>query len=127
MSLSRTILIVEDNEMNRDMLSRRLQRRGFTTLIATDGAQGLEMARAERPDLVIMDMGLPVLDGWEVTRRLKASDETKGIPVIALTADALKGDREKALTAGCDEFATKPVDFTRLLTKMESLLNLRGE
>ena len=113
--------------MNRDMLSRRLQRRGFTTLIATDGAQGLEMARAERPDLVIMDMGLPVLDGWEVTRRLKASDETKGIPVIALTADALKGDREKALTAGCDEFATKPVDFTRLLTKMESLLNLRGE
>jgi CheY-like chemotaxis protein len=126
-SLSRTILIVEDNEMNRDMLSRRLQRRGFTTLIATDGAQGLEMARAERPDLVIMDMGLPVLDGWEVTRRLKASDETKGIPVIALTADALKGDREKALTAGCDEFATKPVDFTRLLTKMESLLNLRGE
>ena len=124
--MKRKILIVEDNEMNRDMLSRRLQRRGYETVIAVDGGQGLEMVPVEKPDVVIMDMGLPVVDGWEATRRLKADEATRAIPVIALTADAMRGDRERALEAGCDEFATKPVDFSRLLAKIEALLQRKG-
>jgi CheY-like chemotaxis protein len=120
------ILIVEDNEMNRDMLSRRLKRRGFETAIAVDGEKGLEMVAAEKPDVILMDMGLPVLDGWEATRRLKAAEETRRIPVIALTADAMLGDRDKAFAAGCDDFATKPVDFDRLLQKIDDVLTRRG-
>lgn len=117
------ILLVEDNEMNRDMLSRRLMRKGYEVIIAVDGQLGVEMARAEAPDLVLMDMSLPVLDGWEATRRLKAAPETRPIPVIALTAHAMAGDRDKALEAGCDDYDTKPVEFTRLLEKIELLLN----
>jgi two-component system, cell cycle response regulator DivK len=116
------ILIVEDNEMNRDMLSRRLARRGYDIAIAVDGEQGLAMAQAQPPALVLMDMSLPGLDGWEATRRLKAMPETRGIPVVALTAHAMAGDREKAVAAGCDDFDTKPVDLTRLLEKIEALL-----
>jgi CheY-like chemotaxis protein len=116
------ILLVEDNEMNRDMLSRRLERKGYEVLLAMDGAQGVEMARARAPDLVLMDMSLPVLDGWEATRQLKADDATRGIPVIALTAHAMAGDQEKALEAGCDDYDTKPVELPRLLGKMEALL-----
>ena len=112
------ILLVEDNEMNRDMLSRRLERRGFEVIIAIDGEDGVARARAETPDLVLMDMSLPVLDGWEATRQLKAAPETKSIPIVALTAHAMSGDREKALEAGCDDFDTKPVDFPRLLAKV---------
>jgi two-component system cell cycle response regulator DivK len=119
------ILIIEDNEMNRDMLSRRLQRRGYETLIAVDGADGLATVAREAPDVIIMDMGLPVVDGWEATRRLKASEETRRIPIIALTADAMLGDRDKAYAAGCDDFDTKPVDFARLLKKIETLLAAR--
>jgi two-component system cell cycle response regulator DivK len=116
------LLLVEDNEMNRDMLSRRLERRGFQVLLATDGAQGIAEAEQHQPDLIIMDMSLPVLDGWESTRRLKEKPETKAIPVIALTAHAMSGEREKALAAGCNDYDTKPVDFARLLEKIESLL-----
>jgi CheY-like chemotaxis protein len=117
------ILLVEDNEMNRDMLARRLQRRGYGVLIAPDGAEGVAQAQAEVPDLILMDMSLPVLDGWEATRRLKATPETQSIPVIALTAHAMSGDREKAIEAGCDDYDTKPVEFNRLLAKIEALLN----
>jgi CheY-like chemotaxis protein len=116
------ILLVEDNEMNRDMLSRRLARRGYDVVVAVDGAEGVRMAAAEAPALVLMDMSLPGLDGWEATRQLKAAPATRAIPVIALTAHAMAGDREKALQAGCDDFDTKPVDFTRLLGKIEALL-----
>jgi CheY-like chemotaxis protein len=116
------ILLVEDNEMNRDMLSRRLARRGYDVVIAVDGEQGVAMARAEAPALILMDMSLPGLDGWEATRRLKAMPETRAIPVIALTAHAMAGDREKAVAAGCDDFDTKPVDLARLLGKIEALL-----
>ncbi len=116
------ILLVEDNEMNRDMLSRRLQRKGYEVLIAVDGGQGLEMARSSGPDLILMDMSLPVLDGWEATRRLKAAPETRETPVIALTAHAMSGDREKALEAGCDDYDTKPIELPRLLSKIEALI-----
>ena len=116
------ILLVEDNEMNRDMLSRRLQRRGHEVVVATDGEQGVAMARAESPALVLMDMSLPGIDGWEATRRLKADAATRATPVIALTAHAMAGDREKCLAAGCDDFDTKPVDFERLLGKIQALL-----
>jgi CheY-like chemotaxis protein len=117
------LLLVEDNEESRDGLSRRLQRKGFEVRTAVDGQQGLEAARAEPPDLVLMDMSLPVLDGWETTRQLKADPRTRHVPVIALTAHAMAGDREKALAAGCDEYDTKPVEFARLLGKIEALLN----
>lgn len=113
------ILIVEDNEMNRDMLSRRLKRRSFEVIMAVNGQEGLDMARAESPDLVLMDMSLPVMDGWEATRQLKADAATQGIPVIALTAHAMAGDREKALDAGCDDYDTKPINFKRLVEKIE--------
>lgn len=116
------ILLVEDNEMNRDMLSRRLQRKGYDVLIATDGAAGIESATTESPDLILMDMSLPVVDGWEATRRLKADENTSRIPVIALTAHAMSGDREKALEAGCDDYDTKPIELPRLLGKIEALL-----
>jgi two-component system, cell cycle response regulator DivK len=116
------LLLVEDNEMNRDMLSRRLVRRGYDVVIAVDGEQGVAMARSEAPALILMDMSLPGLDGWEATRRIKAAPETKRIPVIALTAHAMSGDREKAVAAGCDDFDTKPVDLDRLLQKIEALL-----
>ena len=116
------ILLVEDNEMNRDMLSRRLTRRGYEVLTANDGARGLATAASEKPDLILMDMSLPVVDGWEVTRRLKASEETQAIPVIALTAHALAADLEKALQAGCEDYDTKPVELPRLLGKIERLL-----
>jgi two-component system, cell cycle response regulator DivK len=117
------ILIVEDNDLNRDMLSRRLVRRGFQVVAAADGAAGVEAAIRERPDLVLMDMSLPVVDGWQATRMIKADPATSAIPVMALTAHALKEDRERALEAGCDEFETKPVDLDRLLGKIESLLS----
>ncbi|HOS44626.1 MAG TPA: response regulator [Armatimonadota bacterium] len=116
------VLLVEDNEMNRDMLSRRLERRGFAVLTAVDGEQGVTLAAAERPDLILMDMSLPVLDGWEAARRLKAAPDTRAIPIIALTAHAMAGDREQALRAGCDEYDSKPIDFPRLLGKIELLL-----
>jgi len=120
------ILLVEDNEMNRDMLSRRLTRRKYDVLIAEDGARGIEIAREQRPDLILMDMSLPVTDGWEATRILKADEDTRGIPVIALTAHAMRGDRQKALDAGCDDYDTKPVDLKRLLSKIEGLLGSDG-
>ena len=116
------ILLVEDNEMNRDMLSRRLARKGYEVLTAEDGARGLAAAASEKPDLILMDMSLPVVDGWEVTRRLKASEETQAIPVIALTAHAMAADLEKALQAGCEDYDTKPVELSRLLGKIERLL-----
>ena len=116
------ILVVEDNEMNRDMLSRRLERRDFEVVAAVDGAQGLEMVGSESPDLILLDMSLPVVDGWEVARRLKGSPDTASIPIIALTAHAMAGDREKALEAGCDEYDSKPVEFSRLLQKINALL-----
>ena len=116
------ILLVEDNEMNRDMLSRRLVRRGYEVLIAVDGQMGIDMAHAEAPALILMDMSLPVMDGWEATRTLKASDVTRHIPVIALTAHAMSTDREKAIEAGCDDYDTKPIDLPRLLAKMEALI-----
>jgi two-component system, cell cycle response regulator DivK len=120
------ILLVEDNEMNRDMLSRRLTRRGYEVVVAEDGAAGVEMARAAAPHLILMDMSLPVMDGWEATRQLKASPATREIPVIALTAHAMAGDEEKALAAGCDGYETKPVDLVRLLARMETLLSRRS-
>ena len=116
------VLLVEDNEMNRDMLSRRLAKRGHEMVIAVDGAEGVAKARSERPDLILMDMSLPVLHGWDATRELRKGEDTRSIPVIALTAHAMSGDREKALEAGCDEFETKPVELPRLLEKMERLL-----
>jgi CheY-like chemotaxis protein len=116
------ILLVEDNEMNRDMLSRRLTRRGYEVTLALDGEQGLALARSEAPALILMDMSLPGIDGWEATRQLKASPGTHAIPVIALTAHAMAGDRDKALAAGCDDFDTKPIDLDRLLGKIEALL-----
>ena len=116
------ILLVEDNEMNRDMLSRRLERRGYEVIVAVDGEEGVARAKTDGPDLVLMDMSLPGIDGWEATRQLKATDVTKAIPVLALTAHAMAGDREKALAAGCAEFDTKPVDLPRLIDKIEGLL-----
>ena len=116
------LLYVEDNEMNRDMLSRRLQRRGFQVLIAVDGEQGLSIAASEKPDLILMDMSLPVVDGWEATRRLKAAPDTQAIPIIGLTAHAMSTDRDKCLEAGCDDYDTKPVELERLLEKIERLL-----
>jgi two-component system, cell cycle response regulator DivK len=116
------ILIVEDNEMNRDMLSRRLVRRGFQVTVAEDGQAGVDMAATESPDIILMDMSLPILDGWEATRRLKARQETQAIPLIALTAHAMAGDRDRALQAGCDDYDTKPIEFERLLEKIDRLL-----
>jgi two-component system, cell cycle response regulator DivK len=116
------ILLVEDNEMNRDMLSRRLVRNGFEVLLAVDGEQALNMATADMPDLVLMDMSLPVIDGWEATRRIKAAAPTAHIPIIALTAHAMAGDREKAIAAGCDDYDTKPIELARLIGKIEALL-----
>ena len=118
------LLLVEDNEMNRDMLSRRLERRGYQVVIAVDGEQALSMARTENPALILMDMSLPVLDGWEATRRLKAHSDTKSIPVIALTAHAMASDEQRAHEAGCDDYDTKPVDFARLLGKIEAQLKV---
>jgi CheY-like chemotaxis protein len=116
------ILIVEDNEMNRDMLSRRLERRGYTTLIAVDGGAGVAKARTDAPDLILMDMSLPVIDGWEASRQIKADPATASIPIIALTAHAMTSDRDKAIQAGCDDYDTKPVELPRLLGKIETLL-----
>ena len=116
------ILLVEDNEMNRDMLSRRLERRGYDVVIAVDGQQGVDLAQSTNPDLILMDMSLPIIDGWEATRQLKAKDGVKGTPIIALTAHAMDGDEQKARAAGCDDYDTKPVELSRLLTKMERLL-----
>ena len=116
------ILLVEDNEMNRDMLSRRLKRRGYEVVIAVNGADGLAMANSEAPDLILMDMSLPVLDGWEATKSIKADPATESIPVIALTAHAMSGDREKALAAGCDDYDTKPIDLSRLLSKIQAFV-----
>ena len=116
------ILLVEDNELNRDMLSRRLERKGFKVVMAADGQQGVDLAMSEDPDLILMDMDLPIVDGWEATRRVKAGESTRGIPVIALTAHAMVGDRDKAIAAGCDDYDTKPIDFSRLLGKIETLL-----
>ena len=117
------ILLIEDNEMNRDMLSRRLERKGYTVILAVDGPSGIRMTQSESPDLVLMDMSLPAVDGWEATRILKADAATRDIPVIALTAHAMSSDRDKALEAGCDDYDTKPVDLPRLLGKIEALLN----
>ena len=122
MSPTRRILLVEDNEMNRDMLSRRLKKRGYEVVMAFDGKQGVEMASEQSPDIILLDMSLPVMDGWEAAETLKGAPATKEIPVIALTAHAMSGDREKALGAGCDDYDTKPVDIKRLLDKMNALL-----
>lgn len=116
------ILLVEDNEMNRDMLSRRLIRRGYDVTMAEDGEKGVELASSERPDIILMDLSLPVIDGWEATRRIKTNETTKSIPVIALTAHAMKSDEEKAINAGCDDYDTKPVDLKRLIEKIELAL-----
>ncbi len=116
------ILLIEDNEMNRDMLSRRLERKGYEVVLAMDGESGVAMARSEAPALILLDMSLPILDGWEAARRLKSGAATQRIPVIALTAHAMAGDREKAMQAGCDDYDTKPIEMTRLLEKMEALL-----
>jgi two-component system, cell cycle response regulator DivK len=116
------ILLVEDNEMNRDMLSRRLQRRGYEVIMAVDGQEGVALAQSEAPDLILMDMSLPVMDGWEATRQLKTALETMSIPVIALTAHAMSGDREKAMEVGCDDYDAKPIELPRLLAKIEALL-----
>lgn len=121
------ILLIEDNDMNRDMLSRRLIRRGYEVVMAVDGQQGIEMARTQAPDLVLMDMSLPVIDGWEAAGLLKGAPETRSIPIIALTAHAMVGDREKAVGAGCDDFDTKPIDLSRLLEKIESLLSNKAK
>ena len=117
------VLLVEDNEMNRDMLSRRLIRRGFEVIFAVDGQQGVDLARSERPDIILMDMSLPVIDGWEATRRVKADNTTRSVPVIGLTAHAMSGDRERAIEAGCDDYDTKPVELDRLISKIERLLS----
>jgi CheY-like chemotaxis protein len=116
------ILLVEDNEMNRDMLSRRLVRKGYEVVMALDGQQAVEAVKSQAPDLILMDMSLPVIDGWEVTRRIKAAPDTQAIPVIALTAHAMASDREKSMQAGCDDYDTKPIDFPRLLEKIAALL-----
>jgi two-component system, cell cycle response regulator DivK len=118
------VLLVEDDEMNRDMLSRRLVRRGFEVIFAVDGKQGVDAARREKPDIILMDMSLPVMDGWEATRCVKSDDATRGVPVIGLTARAMSGDREKAMEAGCDDYDTKPVELDRLIGKIERLLGL---
>jgi two-component system, cell cycle response regulator DivK len=117
-----TILLVEDDELNRDMLSRRLSKRGYDVLVATDGEEGIAMARAKQPSLVLMDMSLPKIDGWQATRMLKSDDATRAIPIVAITAHAMQGDRQRALAAGCDEYDTKPIDFSRLVDKIERLL-----
>jgi two-component system cell cycle response regulator DivK len=119
----RKILLVEDNEMSRDMLSRRLERKGYSVLLATDGAESVAIAQAEHPDLILMDMSLPVMDGWEATRQIKAKPETDAIPIIALTAHAMAGDRERCFEVGCDDYDTKPVEFARLLAKIQALLD----
>ena len=116
------ILVVEDNEMNRDMVGRRLQRRGYDVVVAVDGQEGIDMAYSEDPDLILMDMSLPVLNGWEATRQLKQDKRTKGIPIIALTAHAMASDRESAIEAGCDDYDTKPLEFSRLIGKIHALL-----
>jgi CheY-like chemotaxis protein len=116
------ILLVEDNEMNRDMLSRRLERKGHQVLVAMDGQQGIAIAQAETPDLILMDMSLPILDGWSATRQLKASPQTQSIPIIALTAHAMAGDQARCFEAGCDDYDTKPVEFSRLMGKIQTLL-----
>jgi CheY-like chemotaxis protein len=116
------ILLVEDNEMNRDMLSRRLLRKGYEVVMAVDGEQAIAMAQSEKPDLILMDMSLPVIDGWEATRRVKATETSSRIPIIALTAHAMSGDRERALGAGCDDYDTKPIEMPRLLEKIDALL-----
>jgi two-component system cell cycle response regulator DivK len=118
------ILVVEDNEMNRDMLCRRLERKGYAVLVAADGIEGIDLAKSKRPDVIIMDLSLPHIDGWEACRRLKADPSTSEIPIIALTAHAMSTDREKALAAGCDDFDTKPVDFARLLEKIERVQSI---
>ena len=123
MNGARKILMVEDNEMNRDMLARRLGRKGFEVIVAEDGRAGIDTARREHPDLILMDLSLPEIDGWEATRTLKAEVATQTIPVIALTAHAMSGDREKAMAAGCDDYHTKPVNFAKLMDKIETLLN----
>ena len=117
------VLLVEDNEMNRDMLSRRLVRRGFEVVFAVDGEHGVDLARSEKPDIILMDMSLPVMDGWEATRRVKSDEATRHVPVIALTAHAMSGDQEKALAAGCDDYDTKPVEIDRLVGKIERLVS----
>jgi CheY-like chemotaxis protein len=119
------VLLVEDNEMNRDMLSRRLIRRGYEVVFAVDGQQGVDMAQSERPDIILMDMSLPVMDGWEATKRVKSDAATRAVPVIGLTAHAMSGDREKAIEAGCDDYDTKPVELDRLIEKIERLLGAR--
>ena len=116
------LLLVEDNEMNRDMLSRRLLRRGYEIVMAVDGGEGVEMAGSTQPDLILMDMSLPLIDGWEATRRIKAAEATRHIPIIGLTAHAMAGDREKAIEAGCDDYDTKPVELDRLIAKIQALL-----
>ena len=121
------ILLVEDNEMNRDMLSRRLERRGYKVALAADGEEGVTLAQSESPDLILMDMSLPVIDGWEATRQLKAMPTMRNVPIIALTAHAMSGDREKALEAGCDDYDTKPIELPRLLEKIAALLQKRPE
>ncbi|MDQ3283534.1 MAG: response regulator [Acidobacteriota bacterium] len=122
-----TILIVEDNEMNRDMLSRRLEKKGFQIILAVDGQEGIDAAAARRPDLILMDLSLPAVDGWQATQRLKADVALRQIPVIALSAHAMAADREKALRAGCDDFDTKPIDMTRLMAKIDALLTRTAE
>ena len=117
------ILLVEDNELNRDMLSRRLKRKGFEVICAEDGQEGIDVAQSESPDIVLMDLSLPVVDGWAASKKLKSEATTKSIPIIALTAHAMKGDREKAIEAGCDDYDTKPIDFKRLLDKINKLLS----
>ena len=116
------VLLVEDNEMNRDMLSRRLVRRGFEVVFAVNGKQGVDLARSEKPDIILMDMSLPIMDGWEATRCVKSDDATRSVPVIGLTAHAMSGDREKAIEAGCDDYDTKPVELDRLIGKIQRLL-----
>ena len=120
------VLLVEDNELNRDMLSKRLTRRGYDVITAGDGQQGVDLAQSQSPDLILMDMSLPVLDGWQATRRIKSDPATKGIPIVALTAHAMSGDREKAMEAGCDDYDSKPVDMNRLLKKMNDLLGIES-
>jgi two-component system, cell cycle response regulator DivK len=119
------VLLVEDNEMNRDILFRRLSRRGYVVVFAVNGQQGVEMARSEQPDIILMDMSLPVMDGWEATRRLKSDNAIRNVPLIGLTAHAMSGDHEKALAAGCDDYDTKPVELDRLIEKIERLLSQR--
>ncbi len=120
------VLLVEDNEMNRDMLSRRLTKRGYTVAMAVDGQQGIDMALSEKPDVILLDMSLPIVDGWEVARQIKANPASAGVPLIALTAHAMASDRERAISAGCDDFDTKPVELPRLLGKIETLLKAKG-